>query len=96
MDEALAAAEKDGGEYASRVRREKLSVDHMMLLNHGILKHIAEKNGLAWTRPALRAEAVENWIREVKSLGVKAVRETNSANDIEKYFISLRQTKGKK
>ena len=94
MDEALAAAEKDGEKFVSRVRREKLSVDHMMLLTYGVLKDIAEKKGLPWTRPDTRAEAVENWIREVKSLGVKAVRETNSADSIEKYFRSMR--KGKK
>lgn len=91
MDEAVAAAEKEGEPFASRVRRERLSVDHYMILNYDILKGIAAKKGYAWTRPATRAEAVEKWISDVKVLGVKARRETTSAEEIDKYFDSLRK-----
>ena len=91
MDEAVAAAAKDGEPFASRVRRERLSIDHMMLLNYDILRKIAAKLGYKWTRPATKAEAVENWIRDVKSFGVKARRETTRAKEIDDYFNSLRK-----
>lgn len=95
MDEAVAAAEKDGELFASRVRRERLSVDHYMILNYDILKGHAAKKGYAWTRPATRAEALEKWIADVKALGVKARRETVSAEEMDKYFERLRQGKNK-
>ncbi|MBO4288283.1 MAG: DUF4838 domain-containing protein [Kiritimatiellae bacterium] len=91
MDEAVAAAAKDGEPFASRVRRERLSIDHMMLLHYDILKNASAKLGYKWTRPATKAEAVENWIRDVKSFGVKARRETTSAKEIETYFERLRK-----
>ena len=90
MDEAVAAAEKDGEPFAARVRRERLSVDHYMILNYDALrKHAAAKN-VPWTRPETRGETVENWIRDVKAFGVKARRETTSAKEIESYFGRLR------
>ena len=95
MDEAVAAAEKDGEEFASRVRRERLSVDHYMLLGYDALKNAAAKAGYKWTRPATRAEAVEKWIADVKALGVKARRETTKASEIEYYFRELRENKPK-
>jgi len=95
MDEAVAAAERDGELFASRVRRERLSVDHYMILNYDILKGHAAKKGYAWTRPATRAEALEKWIADVKALGVKARRETVSADEMDKYFKRLRQGKNK-
>ena len=91
MDEAVAAAEKEGEPFASRVRRERLTVDHMLLLNYDILRNISAKFGYTWTRPATKAEAVENWIRDVKSFGVKARRETTRADEIDNYFNSLRK-----
>jgi hypothetical protein len=91
MDEAVVAAEKEGEPFASRVRRERLTVDHMLLLNYDILRNISAKLGYTWTRPATKAEAVENWIRDVKSFGVKARRETTRADEIDNYFNSLRK-----
>ena len=91
MDEAVAAAEKEGEPFASRVRRERLTVDHMLLLNYDILRNRSAKLGYKWTRPATKAEAVENWIRDVKSFGVKAYRETTRADNIDNYFNSLRK-----
>ena len=91
MDEAVAAAAKDGEPFASRVRRERLTVDHMLLLNYDVLRNFASKRKIPWTRPATKAEAVENWIRDVKSFGVKARRETTRADEIDNYFNSLRK-----
>ena len=93
MDEAVAAATKDGEPFAARVRRECLSVDHYLLLNYDVLRKFAAKKGFSWTRPETRAAAVENWIRDVKAFGVKARRETTSADEIEKYFATLRDEK---
>ena len=90
MDEAMAAAEKDGEPFAARVRRERLSVDHYLLLNYEALRTFAARKNIPWTRPETRAEAVENWIRDVKAFGVKARRETTSADEIESYFGKLR------
>ena len=95
MDKAVAAAGKEDEVFASRVRRERLSVDHYILLEYDKLKALAEKNGTAWTRPATRAEAVENWIRDVKACGVKARAETVSDKEIHRYFEKLRRGGGK-
>lgn len=91
MDEAVGAATRDGGAYLTRVVRERLSVDHYMLLNYDALRSIAARNGLPWTRPATRAEAVEKWIADVKAAGVRAVRETTDAQNMRKYFDKLRK-----
>jgi hypothetical protein len=91
ITDAVAAAEKEGGPFASRVRRERLSIDHMLLLNYDILRKLAARQKMPWTRPATKAEAVENWIRDVNSFGVKARRETTRADEIDNYFNSLRK-----
>ena len=49
---------------------------------------------MPWTRPETRAEAVEGWIRDLKSFGVRAVRETTSAAAQEAYFQKIRDEKG--
>ena len=90
MDEAVAASSKDGGDFAVRVRRERLSVDNAVLMDYDALRDLAAKKGRPWSRPQTRAEAVENWIREVKSLGLRAVRETTDAGNIDRYFEKLR------
>jgi hypothetical protein len=92
MDEAVAAAKKDGEPFAARVRRECLSVDHYMILNYDALRKYADAKNIPWTRPEKRGEAVENWIRDVKTFGVKARRETTSAKEIESYFGRLLDT----
>jgi hypothetical protein len=93
MDEAVVAAEKDGARFAARVRRERLSVDHMMILNFNALKKVAADHGYAWTRPATRAEALKKWISEVKALGVTARCETVNPAELEMYFNRLRRLK---
>jgi hypothetical protein len=90
MDEAVAAAVRDGSEFAARVRRERLSIDHVMLLHYDALRDFAAKHAIPWSRPATRTEAVENWIREVKALGVRALKETCHSADIDNYFKKLR------
>ncbi len=97
MDDAVAAAEQDGAVFADRVRRERLSIDHALLLHYDVLRVFAAKRAIPWTRPESRADAVENWIREVRALGVRALKETCRADDMEKYFNNLRtinHTKG--
>ena len=90
MDDAVAAAGKDGEPFASRVRRERLSVDNYVLMNYDVLRNLAKAKGLPWTRPESRLEAVENWIREVKALGIRAVRETTDPGNIDNYFEKIR------
>lgn len=96
MDEAVAAAETDGEDFAARVRRERLSVDQMMLFNYDALKKLSANKGVEWTRPETRAEAVENWIRDVRAAGVKTVRETNKPGLLSNYFKKLRKERKKK
>ena len=94
MDDAVAAAARDGEPFAARVRRERLSVDHYVLLNYDVLREFAASKNMPWTRPETRAEAVEGWIRDLKSFGVRAVRETTSAAAQEAYFQKIRDEKG--
>ena len=94
MDAAVAAAEAEGAPFAERVRRERLSIDHMLLLNYAILRDLATKNGPAWNRPQDPAKAVEMWIEAVKAQGVKAIHETTSATAINQAFDALRKTVG--
>jgi hypothetical protein len=91
MDEAVSLAEKDNDIFAQRVKQERLSVDHAFLLEYDALRDLAKKSGVKWTRPSTRAEAVEKWIGEVKSLGVRAVRETTDPDNINKCFETLRK-----
>lgn len=65
MDAALAAAEKDGPVFARRVRREKLSTDHVRLLNWTALGETGDY-----------AAAVERWFADGDAFGVLAVHET--------------------
>ena len=89
MDEAVAAAAHDGEPFLARVRRERLSFDHVLLLGFDALKSAAAAKGIPWPRPATHAEMATNWVRDVKSFGVKAWRETTSADDIGLYFGKL-------
>ena len=90
MDKAVAAAEKDGGEFAQRVQRERLSVWHYLIITYDLLRKFAESKNIPWTWPETRAELVENWIRGVKSFGVKAKSETTSAAMLDLYFSKMR------
>ena len=89
MDAAVAAAERDGAQHAARVRRERLSVDHCLLLNYDALRDFAKGRNLPWTRPATKAEAAANWIHEIRAQGVRAYRETTTAATLEAYLSKL-------
>ena len=77
--------------YACNETRELMPAT--LILSHVILKELAVKNGFVWTRPATRAEAVEKWISDLKSLDVRAVSETTKANAIGRYFRALRKVR---
>ena len=95
MDDAVAAAERDGEPFAERVRRERLSVDNGIFIEYDELRDLAAKIGMKWKRPSSRSEAVEKWIGEVKKIGVRAIRETLDPNDINVYYEYLRKGGGK-
>ncbi len=83
MDEAVAAAAREGEVYARRVRREKLSTDHVRLLNW---KALGERGDY-------RA-AVEKWFAEGDAFGVEAVRETTRRGDRAVYKEALLHSEG--
>ena len=89
MNAAVAAAARDGAQYAARVRRERLSVDHCLLLHYDVLRDFAKEKNLPWTRPATRAEAAANWVREIRAQGVRAYRETTTEATLENYLSKL-------
>lgn len=74
MNEAVAAAEKDGPVFARRVRRERLSTDHMRLMNW---KALGEKGDLS--------SAVAKWYSDIADFGVTAVFETTKRDAPEDY-----------
>lgn len=78
MDEAVAAADRDGHPYSRRVRREKLSTDHMRILNW---KALGEQGDY-------RA-AVEKWYADGDAYGVRAIRETTRRSDRADYKKEL-------
>ena len=81
MAKALEAAAKDGPEFERRVRREKLSLDHALLMNFR-----------RWRLPGSRSAAVERWIGDCRSFGVEARRETVERGEIDDYFSKLRKS----
>ena len=78
MDAAHSAAERDGAVFARRVRREKLSTDHVRLLNW---KALGEKGDFA--------AAVNRWYADCDAFGVTAVRETTRREFREEYRREL-------
>ena len=76
MATALEAAEAEGPDFARRVRREKLSTDHMLLLN--------------W-RPEFgdRAAAAREWVKACRAYGVCAAAETTDPGQFDKYAEEL-------
>ena len=89
MDAAVAAAERDGAPYAARVRRERLSVDHYLLLHYDVLREFAKGKNLPWTRPATKAEAATNWVYAIRAQGIRAYRETTTEATLENYLSKL-------
>lgn len=70
MAAAVTAAEGDGLEFARRVRREKLSIDHAFLLNWQ-----------AWGEKGDYHAAAKAWIEACREFGVAALRETTDRGD---------------
>ena len=89
MDVAVAAAERDGAQHAARVRRERLSVDHYLLLHYDVLREFAKGKNLPWTRPATKAEAATNWVHAIRAQGIRAYRETTTEATLETYLSKL-------
>lgn len=77
LDRAIGAAERSGGPYAERLRREKLSFDHMKL--------VSWKD---WELEGSRDEAFRAWAAECRRFGVEAWRETTDRGDFGKYLRS--------
>ena len=75
LDRAIGAAERSGGPYAERLRREKLSFDHMKLVNWK-----------DWELEGSRDEAFRAWAAECRRFGVEAWRETTDRGDFGKYL----------
>ena len=75
LDRAIDAAERFGGPYAERLRREKLSFDHMKL--------VSWKD---WGLEGSRDEAFRAWAAECRRFGVEAWRETTDRGDFGKYL----------
>lgn len=75
LDRAIDAAERSGGPYAERLRREKLSFDHMKL--------VSWKD---WGLEGSRDEAFRAWAAECRRFGVEAWRETTDRGDFGKYL----------
>lgn len=75
LDRAIGAAERSGGPYAERLRREKLSFDHMKL--------VSWKD---WGLEGSRDEAFRAWAAECRRFGVEAWRETTDRGDFGKYL----------
>lgn len=75
LDRAIEAAEQSGGPYAERLRREKLSFDHMKL--------VSWKD---WELEGSRDEAFRAWAAECRRFGVEAWRETTDRGDFGKYL----------
>ena len=75
LDRAIEAAERSGGPYAERLRREKLSFDHMKL--------VSWKD---WELEGSRDEAFRAWAAECRRFGVEAWRETTDRGDFGKYL----------
>ena len=78
LDAAIAAARADGDGFVRRVRREKLSFDHMKIVSWG-----------AWDLPGSRADAVRDWISDCRAFGVEAWREIEDKGDLEGYFLKI-------
>lgn len=93
MNEAVAAAERDGPRFAARVRRERLSIEHAFIQQFRTLKDLARLWKVDWPmRDGTKRAAVERWIGEVRAFGVLAMQETTDPEDLERYFEKLRES----
>jgi len=101
MDDALAAA---GSEEArdpvanrslrDKVLREKLSLDHVWLINYRMFNEQAKRAGKPFLGPADPQSACRAWIDACARFGVKAYRETTTEETFRRYERHLLKTLG--
>ena len=91
MAAAVCAAAKDGVDCVRRVRREKLSIDQVFLLNWKEYRAWAAANGEAWPFGDDYPAAVDAWISAAKGFGVKAVHETVTRGTFDDFCGKLRR-----
>ena len=89
MDRAVAAAEKDGGDYGARVRRERLTTDHALIVHWKEWRAWAERNGRTWPLAGTRQEAARRLFVTCDAFGVIAYKETFSREPFQKYRQEL-------
>jgi len=90
MADAVRAAQADGPDCVRRVRREKLSIDQVLLVNWPEYRPWAKEHGVAWPLAESHADAVESWISAARSFGVKGVHEAVTRGDFESFCQKLR------
>ena len=86
-EEAADPAGKKG--LADKVLREKLSIDHVRLINDPMLRRHAKMTGKAFPGPADPLMACREWIAACERFNVKAYRETTTADTFANYKREL-------
>ena len=93
MVEAERAAKKEGVQFSERVRREKLAIDHAVILEWGRIRKLYDQYDWEWPFETTRAEAVRRWRNDCLSFGVVARKETTDKNEFESYCKTLMELK---
>ena len=83
MDAAASAAAAQGEPYATRVRRETLSIRHALLLHWDDCRAFAKAQSVPWPWGDARADAARRWIADARALGVRTMRETTAEDAAE-------------
>ncbi len=89
MDEAVAAAEKQGGDFGARVRRERLTTDHAFLVHWKEWQDWAQQNNQPWPFPKTRQESARQWLAVCDAFGVISWKETTTRETFRKYREEL-------
>lgn len=96
MNEALAAAEAEEARdpagnkgLRDKVLREKLSLDHVWLINYAALKKAAAHAGAPFAGPADPEQACRAWLEACARFNVKAHRETTTEQTFIEYQKNL-------
>jgi hypothetical protein len=93
MVKAVKSAEQEGVHFAERVRREKLSIDHAVILEWNRLRKLYEQQKREWPFEETQSEAVRRWRNDCLSFGVKARGETTDKNEFDLYCKELMEEK---
>ena len=78
MEAAAAAAASQGEPYATRVRRETLSIRHALLLHWDDCRAFAKAQSVPWAWGEARDDAARRWVADARAFGVRTVRETTA------------------